>query len=284
MGLTGGERGKIARLISSTRDEFQPAYSPEGQKIAFESDRSGCEEIWVCNADGSAPFHVTNFGTGWSGSPRWSPGGQYIAFDRAEGGPRYAVYVVNSQGGKPIRLTTNQGNQIIPNWSRDARWIYFASDRAGRFEVWKIQPTGGPEIQVTKNGGTMPLESLDGNFLYYSRAGGPRNVALWKMPVAGGQETKVLDRLLFPRAYAVAKHGIYFLEGAGTSSAPYGDSRDPAPRLRFYDFKTRQITTIGSTQGHNLAGRITVSPDERWMLYGHDDGNGSDLMLVENFP
>jgi Tol biopolymer transport system component len=270
IGLTGDEKGKAARFISSTRQEFQPEYSPDGQKIAFESDRSGCEEIWVCNADGSGAFQVTNFGTGWSGSPRWSPDSRELAFDRLEA-KKFAIYVINSQGGRPSRATANAGNNIVPSWSRDGHWIYFTSDRTARFEVWKVRSTGGPEVQVTKNGGVVALESTDGGDLYYSRPMG-ENDTLWRMPLAGGEETKVLEHLAFERAYAVAKHGIYFLEF----------SQLLAP-LRFLDFASRQITTVGSVRWHNLGGRITVSPDERWLLYGQDDGTGSDLMLVENF-
>jgi len=48
MAISGSARGKASRFISSTRDETNPIYSPGGQKIAFESDRSGSEEIWVC--------------------------------------------------------------------------------------------------------------------------------------------------------------------------------------------------------------------------------------------
>jgi hypothetical protein len=134
----------------------------------------------------------------------------------------------------------------------------------------------------------MPLESGDGRNLYYSRPGEPGNLTLWQMPVNGGEvnggeETKVLDHLLYPRAFIVARHGIYFLEGKAISWAPAGNSLDAAPPLRFFDFGTRRLTTIGSVQGANLTGRIAASPDERWIVYGHDDGTGSDLMIVENF-
>jgi Tol biopolymer transport system component len=79
--LKGIERGKAANLIPSTRAESHPQYSPDGKRIAFESNRSGSEEIWVTNDDGSNPVQVTSFANAWAGSPRWSPDGQKIAFD-----------------------------------------------------------------------------------------------------------------------------------------------------------------------------------------------------------
>jgi hypothetical protein len=95
---------------------------------------------------------------------------------------------------------------------------------------------------------------------------------LWRLPTAGGEETKVLGHLAFERAYAVAKRGIYFLEFSAVS----------AP-LQFLDFASRKTTNLGSIHWHNLGGRIAVSPDETWLLYAQEDGTGSDLMLVENF-
>jgi Tol biopolymer transport system component len=275
----GRDKGPAARLIWSTKDDIQPAYSPNGRQIAFESDRAGNEEIWVCQADGASPFQVTNFGAGWSGSPRWSPDGSTIAFDRLERNT-WNVYLVAGQGGKPALLAVDASG---PTWSRDGVSLYFTSERTGRAEVWKSPATGGPAVQVTVNGGMAPSESPDGQFLYFSRATGPNNVALWKTGVAGGVETKVLDQLLFPGAYALAANGIYVLQGTGTSMAPFGAARGSPPPIRYLDIKTEKQTTVGSTDGTNLAGRIAVSPDERWLLYGHEDGTGTDIMLVENF-
>ncbi len=269
--LAGDERGKTARFVSSTRDETNPSYSPDGQKIAFESDRSGHEEIWVCNADGSVPFQLTKFGSGWSGSPQWSPDSRTIVFDRLEE-KRWDIYRVQAQGGKPVRLVTNAGDNSAPSWSRDGHWIYFDSTQTGRFEVWRVPSAGGQQIQVTKNVGGAAMESADGKDLYYSKLAGLNDAELWKMPLNGGEEKKILAHLFRPRAYGLAEHGIYFVE------RPQG-----TPLLRFLDFKTQQVSSVASLQGFALGGRVTVSPDERWFLYAQDDGTGTDLMLVENF-
>ncbi|HEX4770533.1 MAG TPA: hypothetical protein VH351_06875 [Bryobacteraceae bacterium] len=277
--LTGATKGKIFPFIASTRDDFQPDYSSDGRKIAFESDRSGCEEIWVCDRDGSAQFQLTDFRTGWSGSPAWSPDRENIAFDRYDV-PNWAIFAVHSQGGRVRRLSTQSGNNVTPHWSPDGQWIFFASDRTGRFEVWKMPETGGPEIQVTKGGGNFPIVSQDGESLYYSKSGGSGNATLWRQPVTGGEETRTLDHLLFAHSFAVGRKGIYFFQGQSTS-APSDDSVQESAPLCFLDFKTRQIKTLGSVQATNFAGHIAVSPDERSVLYGHDDGSGTDLMLVE---
>src|SRR4030095_9865733 len=66
-------------LISSSKSDSAPQYSPEGKRITFRSDRSGICEIWACDADGSNPVQLTNFGGPLAGSPCWSPDGKQIA-------------------------------------------------------------------------------------------------------------------------------------------------------------------------------------------------------------
>lgn len=88
--------------VSSTEVEANPQFSPDGRRIAFESDRSGPEEIWMANSDGTEPMQLTNFGR-YCGSPRWSPDGRWITFDANIGSGRWDVWVVESSGGRPSR-------------------------------------------------------------------------------------------------------------------------------------------------------------------------------------
>jgi Tol biopolymer transport system component len=161
--LRGAQAGRATNLIPSTRSEFHPRYSPNGRRIAFEvpagvnSGFSGSEGIWVANQDGSNPVQLISFENAWAGSPRWSPDGQKIAFDCNAAG-NWDIYVINSAGGKPVRLTMNLADDTKPSWSRDGKWVYFSSNRTGTFQIWKIPASGGKGIQLTKNGGMVAFE------------------------------------------------------------------------------------------------------------------------------
>ena len=118
-------------LLSSKTSNLMPQFSPDGRKIAFESDRSGYEEIWTCDSDGSNPTQVTRLER-YAGSPHWSPDGRYIAFDfRSEGHSQIYLVEVASGATRPVISFPNADN-VSPSWSRDGSLIYFASNRGGK--------------------------------------------------------------------------------------------------------------------------------------------------------
>ena len=91
-----GPNGKLLQtrpLISSTRSDYQPAYSPNGKRIAFVSERSGVPELWVCDHDGSNPIPLTSFNGPQIYGPRWSWDSQNIAFYVPQEGNSPNVYI-----------------------------------------------------------------------------------------------------------------------------------------------------------------------------------------------
>ena len=82
----GVAAGPPARFIASTRSDSTPQYSPDGKRIAFESDRSGVHGIWISDADGSNAVELLPQAGASCGTARWSPDGQRIAFDSVRKG------------------------------------------------------------------------------------------------------------------------------------------------------------------------------------------------------
>jgi Tol biopolymer transport system component/predicted Ser/Thr protein kinase len=270
--LSGPEKraGGPAPLISSTFLDHMPQFSPDGNKIAFVSFRSGDAEIWVCDADGSNPFQLTSLGGPDCTSPRWSPDSRKIAFVSTQAGRR-EIYVIDLAKGKTRRLTIGPANDEEPSWSQDGQWIYFGSNRNGESQVWKMPAAGGDALQVTSAGGNWPLESPDGRDVYFLRGEGSFQ-SLWKTPVDGGGKTmQVLDSV-YAANYAVVKDGIYFI-------AQSREGRFAVHFLNFSTGKTSQLATIPKT----VQWGFSVSPDERRILYTQVDHDGADLMRVENF-
>jgi eukaryotic-like serine/threonine-protein kinase len=260
------------RLIASTRSNHTPQFSPDGEKIAFASDRSGTDEIWICDRDGTNPIRLTSFGGPHVGWPRWSPDGKQIVFEVKTSNNISHLYTANVEGGSPRRVTSDTSDEGLPTWSRDGPWIYFCSNRTGNEQLWKVRAEGGEAVQVTRHGGFTSFESADGKFLYYSK--GPPGV--WRVPVDGGEETLILD---IPNAggwgaWTVVDAGIYFINTAvkGTTA------------IDFFSFATRGVKRITVMQDVNeFVSGLEVSPDGQRILYTQQDRLAGDIMLVENF-
>jgi Tol biopolymer transport system component len=144
-------------LIATTRYHGNPMYSPDGRKLAFHSNRSGSIEIWVSDADGSHLAQLTNSGGTDNGTRRWSPDGSLIAFDSRSTG-NAEIFIVSSEGSGLRQITNHPAEDVVPSWSRDGKWIYFASNRNSDFQIWKAPAAQGEgstaaAIQVTKDGG-----------------------------------------------------------------------------------------------------------------------------------
>jgi Tol biopolymer transport system component len=270
--LRGGSRSQPARnmLVSSTRDDSLPQFSPDGRRLAFQSNRSGTYEIWVSDEAGSNAVPVTSFGGPDTGTPRWSPDGNRIVFDSRPAG-QSDIYVVNSQGGAPRQLTSNPADDSVPSFSHDGRWIYFASNRTGTSQIWKMPSEGGAAVALTKSGGYSPLEAPDGKFLFYAKSRDATSI--WKIPVAGGEETQVVDSLSFWSNFAITSRGVYFIPTPDATGRTW---------IQFLEFVGGGITRVSAIEKPVYVG-LAAAPDGGSLLYSQIDEQGSDLMLVENF-
>jgi len=260
----GKTRPIAQKVISSTREEAQCQVSPDGEKIVFQSTRSGAFNIWLCNSDGSGLLMVTNC-EGECGSPAWSPDSRSIVFDARPAG-QSEIYAVSSEGGPVRQFTNHPSEDVMPSFSRDGRWIYFTSNRTGQWQVWKMPSSGGQPVQVTHHGGCYQQESVDGRTLFFGKD--RYSTGVYRMPVEGGEEAMFLhDAQII--LFAPTARGYYFW-------------KIPTRELVFLDSSTgarRVVTAIERTPFWFLS----ASPDGKLLVYSQVDRNSSDLYLIENF-
>jgi len=268
--LSGTSHAKIPAGFSSTFDEHTPDYSPDGARVAFASTRSGAEEIWIANRDGTNALKMTSVGGRQCSNPRWSPNGLTIVFNSRREGTA-DLYILEPGSGEVHRITDDPADEIEPRWSRDGRWIYFGSNRTGRYEVWRMPSAGGAATPITRQGGLTATESPDERFLYYAK-GSVSPTSIWRVPAGGGDETRVVDGLSYPLNFVVADRGLYFV---AVGSAPEQTSID------FFDFSTNQRTTLASLGKRWFYG-MALSPRQDSVLVSLVDSAGANLMVVDN--
>ena len=217
--------GNPQNLTNDPNSDLSPAWSPDGKRIVFSSNREVNFEIYVMDADGGNPQKLTN-NPGTDHHPSWSPDGKRIAFSSYRGGHFIAdseltseIYVMDADGANPHRLTENRKNDDSPAWSPDGTRIVFSSDRKGDFtnyQIYVMDADGGNLQRLTENRDNdgVPSWSPDGNRIAFSSYGDNNEGDIYVMDADGGNPQKLTNHprsdgnpAWFVPAFAVAPAG-----------------------------------------------------------------------------
>ena len=265
------------KLLSSTRQQTEPQYSPDGNHIAFMSDRTGNMEIWISDADGTHLVQVSNFKYPATGSPHWSPDGTRIAFDSRESG-HGEVYLVDISERIPHRLVTSLAENSVPSWSRDGKWIYFVShevEAVGQ-RIFRCPAGGGDAVDMMvrpANYSYGPIESHDGKTVYFTASGIGTGPILHTVSVNDPRTESVLGEM--PPFYGTT---LWDLVPGGIYFVPVD-----APRsVRYFDFAAKKVRQVFEIDKDFFWG-LSVSPNARWILYSQVDDLKSEVLLVDHF-
>ena len=137
-------KSTLLRLTNNNALDEAPTWSPDGSRIAFDSNRDGKTEIYVMNTDGSNVKRLTNNLSDNYG-PKWSPDGRKILFESDRDGNK-EVYVMDADGGNQTRLTMDTAFDSPTSWSPDGSQIAFASNRDNasfyNFDIYVMKADG----------------------------------------------------------------------------------------------------------------------------------------------
>lgn len=128
---------------------MMPAWSPDGKRLAFVRTVGGFNHIFVVNADTGTNLTQLTSGESIDEYPAWSPDGKEIVFasnrgwNSKPGGTERTrnLFVIRADGSNLVQLTDGDGESSAPAWGRDG-WIYFSSDQAGNFDIWRFKVAG----------------------------------------------------------------------------------------------------------------------------------------------
>jgi len=184
----GGGRA-IDLTANSPSSDSEGAFSPDGEQIAFRSDRDG-GGIFVMGATGESVRRITAAGY----DPRWSPDATRLAYateavtDPYSRSVRSELWIADVASGATTKLWAGDGVQ--PAWSPKGTRIAYWSNTGGQRDIWTIPASGGTPVAVTSDPATdwAPEWSPDGRWLYFvSDRGGSPN--LWRVAIDQGSGT-----------------------------------------------------------------------------------------------
>ena len=159
-------------VVTSNEPLLSPAWSPDGQKLAYVSFEGGNSGIWIQDVATAAREKLTSF-RGINGAPSFSPDGTRLAMSLSKGG-NPDIYVMNL-GSRHLTQVTNQlGIDTEPTWSADGASLYFTSDRGGRPQVYQVPAGGGGATRISFDGSynASPSVSFDGKKIATAQGAG----------------------------------------------------------------------------------------------------------------
>jgi len=124
--------GSPVKLIDNG---YYPSWSPDGEKIVFQSNRDGSMQLWVIPAEGGIPIQLTDMDD-IPYHPSWSPDGNWIVFGVRQP-THFSMYVMPADGGEPIKFLDEP--VIRPSWSADGRHIIYSTRKDGIINIWKVE-------------------------------------------------------------------------------------------------------------------------------------------------
>jgi Tol biopolymer transport system component/DNA-binding winged helix-turn-helix (wHTH) protein len=264
--VAAGSNAEPRSIISSTQQDSAPSLSPDGRRFAFQSQRSGFQEIWTANVDGTDLQQITHQGGPLTGSPAWGHRGDQMLFDSRINGHSHIFCF--TAAGRAVQLTSGDFNDITPHWSNDDAMIFFRSNRGGRWQLWRMSMQERQPTPLTSDDGIVPQPSTDGRWVYYTRGG---EGGVWRVPVNGGSETQILSQ---PAAgywgfWEVTPQGIVYLDVTEKS-------------LRIYDPARGKSDLFARLQRMppEFAG-LTVTPDGRRALLTDEAQAGRHITLAD---
>ena len=182
------EGGTATRITAGLAFDSQPRFSPDGESIAFVSDRDGSENLWIAHSDGTEPQKLSVDKQAQFASPVWTPDGKYVIVSRSTWGlGAYELWMYHVNGGSGVQVTKAKSGPKVPRDARinalgavcspDDRFLYYARRTGGfaynaRFPLWQVarkdRITGDEDVLTQAPGSAIrPLLSPDGRRLVY---------------------------------------------------------------------------------------------------------------------
>ena len=278
--IGGGSPRNIT--VDSPAVDTQPAFSPDGDRIAFRSDRDG-GGIFLMGATGESVVRLTHFGF----NPSWSPSGDEIAFTTigfqnptSRGPSRSELWIASVRDGNSRRLETNidsMGPAFSPSGVRIAVW---SVDEKFRRDIWTVDRHTGAAVRATDDSAIdwNPVWSPDGKFLYFcsNRNGGN---GVWRIRidegtgVTSGEPEAALSPLTQSWMFTLSKDG---------QSLAY-ISRQRIENLRSIAFDSSRSDTVGEplivTDGSRVIRSPDVSPDGTSLVYYKSNNGYQDIAV-----
>ena len=280
-----GRTGEAVRRV--TRAGFRPAWSPDGTRLAFATENvelnpqniSGRSELWSVAVDGGEPRRIHE---GDAVLPSFSPNNRRIAFTRRIGNPHQAdVCTIPVSGGAVVPVTNDTWTDWSPVWVPDGKFLYFASDRGGSMNLWRVPVD---EVSGTALGEPEPITAPASNLAHPSISADGKRIAYTSALVTANIQRQRFD----PATWLPTGDPAWVTTGSRRWSSP-----DPSPGgdwIAFYSLTQPEgdiyVARPDGTGLRQVTGDAAVdriprwSPDGKWLAFFSTRGGPMEMWKV----
>lgn len=265
-------------LPPSTRSDLSPMLSPDAERLAFVSLRSGDPQLWIHEFDAGNTYPVTRLQRTDIGFPRWSPDGRSVLFV-ARGNGTSTLMRVDVGSGRIEKLTRDDERVRFGSVSTDGWTIFYSSDRSGTWQVWRMSAKGGDAVQVGHDGGFDPRQLGDEAALYYAKE---TDRGLFRLDLGTGEERRVSWHAGFWNMDTVNLVGdwLYFIDDSAANGDPWL-VRAPLHREGVGDAsaaeKPEHVARIALA---GIGGEMSLSADLKRLVTVSVERDETDLMAA----
>ena len=265
---TGLTNGTPEAVISTTREDSRGAWSPDGNMVAFNSDRAGDMNVWLFTLADSNTRQLTT-GHGGDFQPNWSPDEKSIAFFSSRSGSPN-IWEVDIGSGLLNPLTSNSGVNVNPFYSPDGKLIAYQSDQSGRLEVWVMNVDGSNPRRLTNVGitGHFMRWTPDGSGIVFrcTCSGKP---ATMKVSVSGGNPQPFAETMMGGSHMSFSPDRTLIMDVVGHRVLWVSPVNGGKPE-KVYEFPDSDV-------------RIDYpvwSPDGKWVMFDRFRPQGGDIWAM----
>jgi Tol biopolymer transport system component len=261
---------------------FNPDYSPDGKRIAFDASWAGPRRIWAVDALGYNPQQLTSDSSEGISHvrPRWSPDGSRVVFQSIDR-TKFDIRVFDLTTGRSTWVTNDAVQDLNPVWSPSGGFIYFSSYRGGGINIWRVAisrdgtPAGAYQQLTIGAGQDVEIASShNGKRLAFAIL--KQNADIWRLPVSPdtGQPTGPPQEVI--KTTREESRGAWSTDG---SMIAFNSDRTGEMNIWLHALKSRRTWQLTKGPGGDF--QANWSPDGKRIVFFSSRAGSADIWCVE---